>query len=368
MVKFALSKEVDRDLTGVTVPGPLLIASSLSKSAKLVWMLLRLPTAGRGGPLEWPRRRALAPGHLHALAGFARSTTRTALSELERGGWLAPTPHSSFTQPRVRMPVELLTDKHLGMQVKLLYGMLQLTPGFRDPAGQFTYASLGALAGLSFSTAKRGVTILCRTGWLQVVRSDKFRPIHFTLVNPALTQYNRAVKAINRRRKRNPHKGESLMHEYLSAIINSDEYDDNMSPAWLINPFTGEELQFDRYYWAGVAWEYNGPQHYDTTELYPDEDEARKQRARDFLKADICKDRGITLVVVHAEDLRFATMCQKVSEALRQKVGGVLRQHDLRGDEPVIAYLDLLSRTYRDNAAEGFHGAAPSGAGSRTPP
>ncbi|MDB4897025.1 MAG: hypothetical protein JWN15_3287 [Firmicutes bacterium] len=354
--------------TRVTVPAPLLMASGLSKSAKLVWMMLRLPKAGGGGPLEWPRRRAGAPGHLHALAGVARSTTRTALSELERGGWLAPTLHSSFTQPRVTLPIELLTDKHLGIQVKLLYGMLQLTPGFHDLAGQFTYASLSALAGLSFSTAKRGVTALSRTGWLQMTRSEKFSPIHFTLGNPAVTQYNRAVKAINRRRKQNPNKGESLMHEYLSAIINSDEYDDNMSPAWLLNPFTGEELQFDRYYWAGLAWEFNGPQHYDTTELYPDEDEARKQRARDFLKADICKDRGIPLVVVHSEDLRFATMRQKVSEVLRQNVGGVLRQRDLRGDEPVIAYLDLLGRTYRENAAEGFHGAAPPDARSRTPP
>jgi hypothetical protein len=80
--------------------------------------------------------------------------------------------------------------------------------------------------------------------------------------------------------------------------------------------------------------------------------------------------------LVHPEDLSFATMRQNVSEALRpegrrgagQNVGEALRQRDLREDEPVIAYLGLLGRTYRENAAERCHGAAPPGARSRTPP
>lgn len=35
----------------------------------------------------------------------------------------------------------------------------------------------------------------------------------------------------------------------------------NASPGYLINPYTGERMQFDRYYPPGVAIEFQGAQH-----------------------------------------------------------------------------------------------------------
>lgn len=55
------------------------------------------------------------------------------------------------------------------------------------------------------------------------------------------------------------------MREYLSLMIDSGEFEDNAAPGFLVNPLTDERLQFDRFYPPGVAFEFNGPQHYGAT-------------------------------------------------------------------------------------------------------
>src|SRR5690606_12471297 len=114
------------------------------------------------------------------------------------------------------------------------------------------------------------------------------------------------------------------MREYLSLLIDSDEYEDNAAPGFLVNPLTEERLQLDRYYPPGVAFEFNGPQHYGPTEHYTAE-EAVKQRVRDLIKAGICAGRGIQLKIVHAEDLSLSKM--------KKIVGHLLPLRDLRRSE-----------------------------------
>lgn len=138
--------------------------------------------------------------------------------------------------------------------------------------------------------------------------------------------------------------GEALMREYLSLIGDSDEYDDNATPGFLVNPFTGEEMQFDRYYQPRVAFEFNGPQHYGPTARYSKEADIRKQQGRDYIKIGISATRGIRLVVVHPEDLTL--------EVMRQKVDGLLPLRNLDGHEPLIAYLESVSRAYRRKARQ----------------
>jgi hypothetical protein len=117
------------------------------------------------------------------------------------------------------------------------------------------------------------------------------------------------------------------------------DFEDNATPGFLINPLTGEEMQLDRFYPPGVALEYNGPQHYGPTDLYPSDPEARKQRSRDLMKKALCAERGITLVVVHPEDLSL--------QRLRQMTDGLLPHRSLDGHEPLVAYLESVSLRYR---------------------
>jgi hypothetical protein len=181
-----------------------------------------------------------------------------------------------------------------------------------------------------------------QAGWLQTARSDKSRSIHFTLSNPVVER----CRQIKWRYRKAPHKGEALMREYLNVIIAIAEYEDNASPSYLLNPYTGAELQFDRYYSPAVAFEFQGPQHFGATALFPDDDDAKKQRARDHMKVGICKDRGIDLLLLYPEDLVFAIMHKKVQAIALNR----LPFRDLHGCERIISCLDELSRTYRENS------------------
>ncbi|HON41846.1 MAG TPA: hypothetical protein PLM74_01785 [Bacillota bacterium] len=100
--------------------------------------------------------------------------------------------------------------------------------------------------------------------------------------------------------------GQYLMLCVLDVGINSLSYLDNARPAFLRNVLTRRKMEYDRYYYAHkAAFEFNGPQHYRTTQRYPDPDQLAKQQARDNMKAGISVRQGITLVEVRAEDLSF---------------------------------------------------------------
>ena len=65
----------------------------------------------------------------------------------------------------------------------------------------------------------------------------------------------------------------------------------------------------------------------------------RKQRLRDAAKRNICAENGITLVVVHPEDLSLGQ--------LLQKVGKLLPLRNLLGARPIINYLESACAAYR---------------------
>lgn len=336
----------------VQVPDALLHHRLLGKSAKLLWLILALdartaPAAAATSvtaPAASPVAAAPRPGRLQALSGLARHTVLRGLRQLQAAGWLTPAPHQPPTprQGEACLPGDLLHDGRVSVQAKLLYASLQRTPGFSASAGQCTYAQLSHLTGLGPNTVKRAVRALQETGWLTISQRNKFSPIHFVLRNPAAERRAEATAQVQRRLNRAPYLGEALMREYLTLIVDSDEYDDDASPGFLINPYTGEELQFDRYYPPGVAFEFQGPQHYGPTDLYAEEADIRKQQARDYIKRGISASRGIHLAVVHPEDLTLAGMCQKVQ--------GLLPLRQLDGHELAIAYLEQVSRAYRRKA------------------
>lgn len=367
------------------VPGVLLLDHQIAASAKLLWISSRLggtsanggtgrhrpgshrepglpagsgrPGSGAGpgtgpGAVSSPHtggarggRSPLSPGLLQARSGLTRHTVLRGLARLQAAGWhpsARTTPNGPSPRGWASVPSDLLLDRRLGIQAKLLYGALQLTTGFRNQAGQFTYAALIELTGLSPNTLKRAVRTLQQCGWLQTAQKNKFCPAQFTLRNPAAEQREAEVGDATRRLDRARFLGEALMREYLSVLADTDEFDDDATTGFLVNPFTGEKLQLDRYYPPGVAFEFNGAQHYERTELHANEAEFRKQRARDYLKAGICNERGIRLVVVHAEDLTL--------ESMRQKVAGLLPLRSLDHHQPLIKYLEKVGRNYRKQA------------------
>lgn len=321
--------------TVVQVPVSLMLDPSLPPSAKLVWMALRLPADSN------PARVSL----LMARTGLTRKTIGKGLSQLADAGWYATVAgeHTGAIDrapagARVPIPASLLSDHRVGVQGRLLYGCLQLTAQFTDPAGQITYTCLSGLTGTSLHTVRRAVRELAETGWLLITQRNQLAPIQFSLCNARAAHGKIEVEGAQRRLEAATFRGEALMREYLSLLVDSDQFEDDAAPGFLVNPLTGERMQLDRFYPPDVAYEFNGPQHYGATDLFSRE-QAAQQRARDYMKLGICLTRGISLVVIHAEDLSLQT--------IRRKVGHLLPQRDLHGHEHLIAYLESVSRRYR---------------------
>ncbi len=72
------------------------------------------------------------------------------------------------------------------------------------------------------------------------------------------------------------------------------------SPDWLRNPITGRKMHLDGYNEKlKLAFEYNGPQHYEFTRPYhKTHQDLIYQQRRDALKADYCNANGILLIII----------------------------------------------------------------------
>ena len=297
----------------IKVPAAFLLDQELTPSAKLVWMLCRLH-AGASPP---------SASRLAAQSGLTPATVRSALAQVAA----IPVPPG----PAATLPGPLLTDPRLIPAAKVLYGILQ------SQNGAFTYPSLSGLTGTGPNTLKRAVAALVQAEWLETEQRNRLAPVRITLRNPVLARQQLEVELARRRLQHDANKGEALMKEYLSLLVDSHEFEDNARPGFLINPKTRERLELDRFYVNVAAFEYNGAPHFGTTE------QATDQQTRDMVKVGICALRQIPVVVIHSEDLSLAGM--------RAKIGRLLPLRDLTGHEPLIAFLERKARRYRAEGA-----------------
>ena len=296
----------------VHVPVALLLDPDLAATAKLLWCMLQLKEP----------------------SGLSRHTVHKGMAQLEAAGWLDPTPIRGA--PAVALPADLLREAQLRAQAKLLYGALQLV------SERTTYTKLSQLTGASPNTVKQGVRSLAVARWLQLRTGNKFAPIHFTLRNPVYERQQGEVEEAQVRLAENLYSGEALMRECLDLLVVSDEFEDNARPGFLVNPYTDQRLEFDRYYPPRVAVEFNGPQHDGPTEKFPDQEAAWKQMGRDLIKAGICARRGITLITLSPEELD--------PERIRAKLQGLLPLRDLKEHQPLVRYLESECADYRRRA------------------
>jgi hypothetical protein len=321
----------------VVAPAALLLARDLAPSDKLIWLLLSLQA-----------RQSTA--QLAGQSGLTRRTVRKCLAHLEQVGWAqtpapdqytAAWPRSTGTAAGAlppRIPSSLLRDQRTSAFARLLYGVLQLTPGFNHPSGRFTYASVSVLTGICAKTVKLTTGGLVRSGWLQATQEHQLAPLTFTLRNPVAERKQAERDEAKERLINAKYRGEAIMREFLSLLVDSEEYVDDADPGFLVNPETLGKLQLDRYYAKGIGFEFQGPQHDHPTENFTEEDVAR-QKARDFIKLGMCVKLGITLVEVRPEELSLKTM--------QQKIGTLLPLRDLTGHEQLAGFLERVARGYR---------------------
>ncbi|MEW8979356.1 MAG: ArsR family transcriptional regulator [Symbiobacterium sp.] len=312
----------------VKVPGTVILDRRLTPVAKVVWAGLQLK----------PRSKR----ELAAFAGLSLSGLNSGLNVLRQFGLCEVMPVCQSCDCSAVMPVDLLrTD--LSAQAKVLYATFQLLPGFRESIVEVTYDQLCFVTDTCLNTVKRALEVLRLHGWIEIARPGRYGSFFVTVSNPHLESQMRAIAELERRLEKEPYRGEGLMRELLNLTVDSQDFEDNAWPGFLINPLTCERLQVDRLYFSqAVGFEFNGPQHYGPTALYPDEEAARLRQARDLIKLAICHQRGILLVPVHSQDLSVSGILRLIPDRLPLRC--------LDGQELLIAHLEDLCKAYRRRA------------------
>lgn len=206
------------ELRTLLAPLALLTDGELGASAKIVSLVHRLDKKN-------PPPRPLAPTRLTERTGLARKTVAAALAELARSRW-SPVRDMSEALDRgrkrsgetlmVKMPAALLTDRAIGAQARVLYGVLQGIPGFDYPSGECTYADLAAFAQLDARTVRRGMRQLVESGWAEITQANRRALVHYTLRDPIASGSEREVAEIRRRVEKARFLGETLMRASLA--------------------------------------------------------------------------------------------------------------------------------------------------------
>ena len=104
-----------------------------------------------------------------------------------------------------------------------------------------------------------------------------------------------------RKRKQNQSKGERKLRKVLEELYN--EKFPNVRPEWLINPETNHLLELDCYNKEmGIAFEYQGRQHYEPVEFFGGEETYKKVKKRDKIKRKVCKRHSVRLIEIDSRE------------------------------------------------------------------
>jgi len=247
---------------------------------------------------------------------------------------------------RVRVPVGLVRDSSLPAEARLTYLVLATYCSGGNGRCALKRRDLMKAVGVRSPTTMRGyLRMLAERGWLEFEYARSARQTVYVLHDRDRERMEAELAEMRRHLECAEFKGEALMKEWLSLRVDSKDYADNVRPGFLENPASGENLEFDRWYFCGVAFEFNGPQHYGPTERYPDPERARQAMARDALKRELAEKRGIKVVVIRPEDLSY--------DGIGRKINGLLPLRDVLRDDPRVAYLTKLSVAYQRKVMQG---------------
>lgn len=317
-------------MTEVQVPAALMLDENLSPKTKMVWIACAMT---KGGPAADPRELA-------EVAGVIKETIPKAIARLEGGGWFAAGGSGGTAQavPACSIPNGLLEECRRSPQAVLLYGYLQLLPGFRPAKGWFTYQDLTALAPISREVARKAVSVLSDKGWLVYWQEYRKGPYLCRLCNPVMDRASRMLMRVADRLDAAPHFGRAVLREYLSVLIDSEFYEDGAEPAFLYDEHFDEILSFDRYYEDEcIGFQLDVP-------IDPDRIGARKRAWQRKRIVELCRANDAVALLVSPADL-----CRS---GLLRLIAGRLPLRKLKGLEQVLEYLESACDDFRESLKE----------------
>lgn len=178
-----------------------------------------------------------------------------------------------------------------------------------------------------------------RTGWVYChLEPGRVRGrLVYPWMPPDLEQHVGSL--LTQRRTTVAYFSEWLMRCLLDFLVADWEYLDNAYPDWLITP-QGARLQLERWYVnADVAFEFQGPQHYQKGDRFVRTDDELSRRLQyDGAKIRLCSLQGIDLIEVRGFDLEF--------EVFQEQIRGKLPLIPVRQTGPLFRQLLGMSRQY----------------------
>jgi hypothetical protein len=225
----------------------------------------------------------------------------------------------------------LLNDSRLTLEEKTI----------RLAVEEFQPSSIYRLAirvGVSRKFAAKACRNLARAGWLALLGDDhRLRPVPLI---PESCQ-RELVQSLQAAYDAAANKGEFLTKRCLDLWVPTDQYEDNARPKFLRNLQTGQYMEYDRWYFCGHAFEWNGTQHFRTTHKFPSEKALASRQDRDSKKKDISVQHDVKLVVVTPLDLEPSTFGDLIPDGLPRAWVQI--------DSLYCRELTRLCRQYRQN-------------------
>ncbi len=208
-------------------------------------------------------------------------------------------------------------------------------PEDAPPVVRLSITEICLLSGLADrATVIRHLHALAEAGWIAVTGR---RPHIYALHNPLREQLQNDAQQAVLRIQKSDWKGEAILRELLNLFVEDRDFIDNARPNFL-QISSGGTLEYDRYYYkARVAFEFNGPQHYGSTERFP---QFEQQQARDGIKIRRSVENGVHLIEVTRDDLE--------PERLLARIDHRLPLRRVPPDHPVlVAIMNELHRYWR---------------------
>ena len=236
------------------------------------------------------------------------------------------------------LPVSVLFATDLPLSARLLFFLILLETRESGGGCRLTLHEMAGTLGVSRSTIYRDLRLLISVGLI-----DKRSPREYVALDPegaADRAFIEEAKLIIVHAKS---KGQGIMQATIKRLSSDRSLIIDARPDFLKKKSTGALLEYDLYSAEyRVAFEFNGPQHYGATDLYPDEGAANKLQDDDAMKQGLSLQNGVKLIIVRPEDLGV--------ERLIELVGAVLPlREDIRGSA-AIAFLDRECYYYRRKA------------------
>jgi hypothetical protein len=198
-----------------------------------------------------------------------------------------------------------------------------------------TLAELAKTMSVSRTHALNLCKLLQERGWAMLQKKSRGTAIVPLLPNVAQLEL---VDILKRTRPYSPFLGEYIMKKWLDLLIATNEYIDNARPEFLVNPRTKQTLEYDRLYLCGVAYEFNGDQHYVMTRHHQNRKSLDEQQSRDLTKIRLSRNNNIILYEVTDEDLSI--------EGMQSIIPSILPQTQITNG-PYVQALSALSKKYR---------------------